>query len=491
MQNIQDLKEKIFFESKNIIDILEKINNVDELLSKQDLVDELANRISFLRLLEKNMEYFINENTSHISENNNHNSSEIIEEEAIFNNELNEIDEKGVNFTENIEEEEAIFNNQLNEITENDYHENIISFIGENLEPKDTNKENLTSAYASETPEETVYNEQLKEIEENSLSEYHESALDFVDEERILAEAKPDDADDISEEMFDQQVTEEEAIFNNQLNEIDESENTYHEEEKNFAEHGSQVISHESPGITETIPSIFDTNIYEEEEEILIEEEEEQYLVSNVAIQQGEMITETSNIEDILTEIKHEDSPAQEQKEEAIVEENKRGKIIDFETPSPIEKEKHASDESFENLEKYHQDKKIRLANIRGLKAVQTLFDDDHLETPENLEEKPKEIKKEDTGSLLKTNVSTEYMEKEKEKSKPEFKLDLNDRIAFSKMLFGGSQSELNEVVADLNSFKNLEEAKEYLSDLYYDKKWEKVDEYAQRLWVLVENKFL
>jgi hypothetical protein len=56
---------------------------------------------------------------------------------------LNEIDEKGENFTENIEEEEAIFNNQLNEITENDYHENIISFIGENLEPKDTNKENL------------------------------------------------------------------------------------------------------------------------------------------------------------------------------------------------------------------------------------------------------------------------------------------------------------------------------------------------------------
>jgi glucuronate isomerase len=124
-----------------------------------------------------------------------------------------------------------------------------------------------------------------------------------VDEERILAEAKPDDADDISEEMFNQQVTEEEAIFNNQLNEIDEFENTYHEEEKNFAEQGSQVISHESPGITETIPSIFDTDIYDEEEEILIEEDEEQYLVSNVP-QQGEMITETSNIEDILTEIK-------------------------------------------------------------------------------------------------------------------------------------------------------------------------------------------
>ncbi|MCA6067135.1 hypothetical protein JI747_008095 [Chryseobacterium sp. RG1] len=492
MQNIQDLKEKIFFESKNIIDILDKINNVDELLSKQDLVDELANRISFLRLLEKNMEYFITENTSPISEKNELNSNEIIEEEAIFNNEFNEIDEKETIFAENSEEEEVIFNNQLNEITENEYHENIVSFVGENLEPQYTESESSSSTYDQKTAEEVVYNEQLKEIEENSLSEYHESALDFVDEERILAEAKPDDINDISEEMFDQKVTEEEAIFNNQLNEIDEVENKNEEETIDIVEKQENARINESSEIRETIPSIFDTEMYEEEA-ILIEEDEDQFLISNVAIEQGEMIMETSNVEDILTEIKHDDSVGEEQKQEVIAEEdNRRGKIVDFETSSPeTEKEKLASDESFENLEKYHQDKKIRLANIRGLKAVQTLFDDDHLETPENLEERPREIQKEDTGSLLKTNISTEYMEKEKEKAKPEFKLDLNDRIAFSKMLFGGSQSEMNEVVADLNRFKNLEEAKEYLSDLYYDRKWDKVDEYAQRLWVLVENKFL
>lgn len=79
----------------------------------------------------------------------------------------------------------------------------------------------------------------------------------------------------------------------------------------------------------------------------------------------------------------------------------------------------------------------------------------------------------------------------EADKVKPEFRLDLNDRIAFSKMLFNGSQSDLNETVAHLNGFRNLEEAKEYLSDLYYERKWSKVDEYAQRLWILVENKFL
>lgn len=489
MQNIQDLKEKIFFESKNIIDILEKINNVDELLSKQDLVDELANRISFLRLLEKNIEYFIPENTSPISENHELNGNEFIEEEAIFNNELNEIDEKLENFTENVEEEEVIFNNQLNEITENNYHENIVSFIGENLEPRSSDNKSSNSTYDQKTSEEIVYNEQLQEIEESTLSEYHESALDFVDEERILADAVPDNSEDISEEMFDQNVTEEEAIFNNQLNEIDEFDNKLEEEKVGFNEEESKM-THESFEATETIPSIFDTEIFEEEG-ILIEEDEDQYLVANVAMEQGEIVTDTSNVENILAEIEHEDSNLEEQEELALEEEGRRGKIVDFEAPAPLtEKEKPASDESFENLEKYHQDKKIRLANIRGLKAVQTLFDDDHLET-ESIQEKPKEIQKEDTGSLLKTNISTDYMEKEKEKTKPEFKLDLNDRIAFSKMLFGGSQSELNEVIADLNSFKNLEQAKEYLSDLYYDKKWSNVDEYAQRLWILVENKFL
>jgi hypothetical protein len=487
MQNIQDLKEKIFFESKNIIDILDKINNVDELLSKQDLVDELANRISFLRLLEKNIEYFITENTSSVSENNEFNNNEIIEEEAIFNNELNEIDEKEEVFS-GVAEEEAIFNNQLNEITENDYHENIVSFIGENLEPKYVENEASASAY-DQTAEEIVYNEQLKEIEENSLSEYHESALDFVDEERILADAVPDDAEDISEEMFDQKVTEEEAIFNNQLNEIDEFENKNEEEKEIFIDEVN-TLTNEPSEIAETMPSIFDSEIYEEEA-ILIEEDEEQFLVSNTAMEQGEMATDTSNVENILAEIKHDHSESEEREEVIIEAETSRGKIVDLETPAPsTEKEGLASDESFENLEKYHQDKKIRLSNIRGLKAVQTLFDDDHLET-ENIQEKPVEIQKEDTGSLLKTNISTDYMEKEKEKSKPEFRLDLNDRIAFSKMLFGGSQSELNEVVADLNSFKNLEQAKEYLSDLYYDKKWDKVDEYAQRLWILVENKFI
>ncbi|WP_326981531.1 hypothetical protein VUJ46_14945 [Chryseobacterium sp. MYb264] len=509
MQNIQDLKEKIFFESKNIIDNLDKINNVDELLSKQDLVDELANRISFLRLLEKNIEYFIPQNVSQVFENqenvsftahdlDSHDSknNEVTEEEAIFNNELNEIDEN--------EEEEAIFNNQLNEIVENEFHENFVNFVEEDKELQaaetarnDIDNQNINS--------EKSFNDQLSEIEENQPSENVETNVNFVDEERILADSEPDNDENIHEEMFNQKTTEEEAIFNNQLNEIDELENeisdnqgnnlnNFQEEEKIQFSFEPEVKSeektfNEASVITETIPSIFDPEIVDDEEEILIEETEEQFVASNINISQGEMASETSNVENILSEIKNEAQLDEKQEEAYSSEANIRREIVEIDKPEPELKEKHPSDESFENTDEYHQERKIKLANIKGLKGVQTLFDDDPLEREIPVEKKQEPVIKEETGSILKTNIPTQFMEAAK--PKPEFKLDLNDRIAFSKMLFGGSQSDLNDVVSVLNRFKNLEEAKEYLSDLYYERKWNKVDEYAQRLWILVENKFL
>ncbi|WP_370899078.1 hypothetical protein [Chryseobacterium gossypii] len=501
MQNIQDLKEKIFFESKNIIGILDKINNVDELLSKQDLVDELANRISFLRLLEKNIEYFGRENFSQASEYRQDFSSanpekeaqepdnEVTEEEAIFNNELNEIDEsKSYTHTSGVIEEEAIFNNQLNEIVENELHETLVNFVEENTKEK-TAENPEEKKYGNITEEEAVFKNQLSEIDENDLSDYPESMLSFVDEERILENSEPENDDDLHEGMFNNDITEEEAIFNNQLNEIDEFENEISDTgnvANGFDEEEKISESFENPSdMTETIPSIFDAEPLEEE--LFVEEYEKQYTGSAI-IEQGEMITETSNVEHVLNEIKND--PPQEEKESILAEISDRRKIVEIDKPqTETEKEAHPSDESFENLEAYHQEKKIRLANIKGLKTVQSLFDDDPLEREVAQEKQPDPAVREDTGSILKTNIPTDYMEAEK--PKPAFKLDLNDRIAFSKTLFGGSQSELNEVVADLNSFKTLEEAKEYLSDLYYEKKWNKVDEYAQRLWILVENKFL
>ncbi|SHL32630.1 hypothetical protein SAMN05444360_101163 [Chryseobacterium carnipullorum] len=499
MQNIQDLKEKIFFESKNIIDILDKINNVDELLSKQDLVDELANRISFLRLLEKNMEYFITDHSQQYSQSQyvslnldeGHESNhEVTEEEAIFNNEFNEIDEnEGENYTNSSSDEEEIFNHQLDEIVENEFHENIVSFAEENYGQRSMAEIQEKVSHNAVDGEEDVFNSQLNEIEENESFNGNEKVLSFVDEERILADAKPDNDEDLNEDLFTTETTEEEVIFNHQLNEMEEDEEKVSHETNDAndlekEELNSQKGSDQAKEPTEKIPSIFDTEMLEDE--ILIEENEEQFVASNVMMEQGEMLTETSNVGNILSEIKN-DFPLEEKEETILAEVYDRRKIVEIDKPFH-ETEKHASDESFEDLDAYQQEKKIKLANIKGLKAVQTLFDDDPLER-ETPKQKPVPEVKEEQGGILKTNIPTNFMEADK--VKPEFRLDLNDRIAFSKMLFNGSQSDLNETVSHLNGFRNLEEAKEYLSDLYYERKWSKVDEYAQRLWILVENKFL
>lgn len=115
-------------------------------------------------------------------------------------------------------------------------------------------------------------------------------------------------------------------------------------------------------------------------------------------------------------------------------------------------------------------EKKIKLAHIRGI-STHTLFDE---ETLEGLKE-----------------PSPETLPVEETKQGSAIKLDLNDKIAFMKILFAGSQVELNETIRQLNNFDDIEQAREYLSDIYYERGWDQVDEYAQRLWSLVENKFM
>lgn len=480
MQNIQDLKDKIFFESKNIIGILGKTNNVDELISKQDQVNDLAEKIAFLKLLNKNLEQYRQENSA-FSDNKPNDflmPDAVTEEEAIFNNELNEIGNEAYIEPETqsgVEEEEAIFNNQLNEIIESDFHENIVNAAEENEPEADVNFVSDEISDHLQLEEEAVFNNQLNEIDEEEEPENTDRVLSFVDEERILENSEPDNDDDISEEIFEEEVTEEEEVFNNQLNEINAEESGISEAPKTE---------------THTIHDIFATE--QNEDDILIEETENQY-VSSFTPAQDEMISESSNVESILSEIKI-DSNVSEEVAEVKNEDSDRRKIIEINKPqSENLSENPRSDESFENIEAYRQEKKIKLANIRGLKNIQTLFDDDPLEReiPEQKTEQAavKPVVKEDTGSLLKNNMPTDFMEAEK--PRPEFKLDLNDRLAFTKVLFAGSQTDLNNAVSELNRCRNIDEAKEYLSELYYDKNWEKVDEYAQRLWVLVENKFI
>mgnify|MGYP003583094624 FL=1 len=337
MQNLQDLQDKILFETKNILNSLTQIDTKEELLSKQDLFIEITDRIAFLRILENNKDFFI------------------VEENAIISN-----DSFNFNRTEDISlnqediEEKVQFTNEIN-----------------NIEEEET------------TEEISVFSENL--VEDNPPANDYE------------------EIDEINSFLNDIEVEEKEIPL---------------------------VVEQEEPNYQE--------RVLQKEKEFLESEERRRTIV----------------------EFNKEDLP------QSIVTE-------------PFEDE---------NQDNSLTERKFKLANIKGLKAVQNLFDEDPLENiqQENFQmiEKPH-----DAGSILKTNISTDFMEAEKKK--PEFKLDLNDKVAFTKLLFKGNDEELKLTIDKLNSFDNLEDAKQYLSEIYYDKDWQKVDEYAQRLWNLVENKFL
>ena len=68
----------------------------------------------------------------------------------------------------------------------------------------------------------------------------------------------------------------------------------------------------------------------------------------------------------------------------------------------------------------------------------------------------------------------------------------LNDRIAFVKHLFDGSQEDFNRVLSQLSSFKTESEAKDFIKEYVKpDYDWTAKLEYEERLMNLIERKFL
>ena len=78
------------------------------------------------------------------------------------------------------------------------------------------------------------------------------------------------------------------------------------------------------------------------------------------------------------------------------------------------------------------------------------------------------------------------------DKLQGDIQIGLNDRIAFVKNLFGGSQEDFNRVVSQLNSFKTQKEAKKFINNMVKpDYDWTDKEEVEERFMYIVERKFL
>ncbi len=72
-----------------------------------------------------------------------------------------------------------------------------------------------------------------------------------------------------------------------------------------------------------------------------------------------------------------------------------------------------------------------------------------------------------------------------------QIQIGLNDRIAFVKYLFNENQEDFNRVISQLNSFKDIKEAKSFIHKVVRpDYDWSSQEELQDRLMNLVERKF-
>jgi len=74
---------------------------------------------------------------------------------------------------------------------------------------------------------------------------------------------------------------------------------------------------------------------------------------------------------------------------------------------------------------------------------------------------------------------------------KNNLQIGLNDRIAFVKQLFDGSQEDFNRVISQLNTFNTKDEAKNFLINFVKpDYDWSNKQEFEDRLLQLIDRKF-
>jgi len=99
----------------------------------------------------------------------------------------------------------------------------------------------------------------------------------------------------------------------------------------------------------------------------------------------------------------------------------------------------------------------------------------------------------------IKAPVETAILESSKPKTVPlneklakGFHIDLNDRIAFTKNLFGNNTEDYSRVLNQLLTFDNYNEAQEFIENMVKPdyNNWEGKDDYAQRFLEIVEKKF-
>lgn len=256
-----------------------------------------------------------------------------------------------------------------------------------------------------------------------------------------------------------------------------------------------KIIVNEEEAVIEEIPEpIVDEVIESKTEEII----EEKVLETPEAIQEIPEPIANEIIENKPEEITEE--IVEETPQEIVIDEPiKEEKVAEIVTEAPITNftpsfdfTPETKDETPEKSDIVH----ISFEDLMGIDYSNAQFvkvDSFEATPPTPTPPAPAEFKEKKKEVVTTTAVLEESKPVSlNEKLSKGFHIDLNDRIAFTKHLFGNSPEDYNRVLNQLITFDSFDEANDFLESMVKPdyNNWDGKDEYAERFVAIIEKKF-
>ena len=232
------------------------------------------------------------------------------------------------------------------------------------------------------------------------------------------------------------------------------------------------------------------------QDEIVVEEITQQEIVDEDII--------VGEIENVSEEEIEEEEIEEEEIEEAredVAEIDFQEEEINIEEPAAIEESNVLG-----FMPAFELDIENEIEEPKKAEAIQISFEDflggDYSDT---LFVKADQIEETQTPISFEIPASDDFQEEETISEKMETKatslneklskginIDLNDRIAFVKHLFGNSDEDYNRVLNQIITYDNFEEAQNFIDDMVKPdyNSWKGKDDYSQRFIEIIEKKF-
>jgi chorismate mutase len=228
---------------------------------------------------------------------------------------------------------------------------------------------------------------------------------------------------------------------------------------------------------------------------------EENHLSTSNSLPLKEPIVEEKVVEVVVIEAPLEEVPEvelEEVEEEIISDSLEESEEIGFIPAFELDQEQEEEEEKESPIKEEVQ---ISFMDLLGGDYSETMFvklDQSEVIPPEIAFDIPKEeaIHDEENRLLAKIELNPKDIEPKKvslnEKISTGINIDLNDRIAFVKNLFGNSEEDYNRVLNQLITYDSFEEAHDFIEDMVKPdyNNWEGKEDYSQRFMTIIEKKF-